>query len=137
MMLHLLRGSSRLPMLAAVPSLAERFIPKFPFRLRMTGTIMINSLITLIALHRCTSDERRTYINTSVLVHAHGGWSSITGHPLVASIAELTRTYQNAGVVDFARAQRLKGVEDKKRRGKGAPPKAKDKGQSHRTARRW
>lgn len=57
-------------------------------------------------------------------------------YPPVANIAELARTYKNAGVVDFAEAQRLKDVEDKKRRGKGAPAKAKDKGQSRRTARR-
>ncbi|KAI6037073.1 mitochondrial ribosomal subunit S27-domain-containing protein, partial [Pisolithus microcarpus] len=64
------------------------------------------------------------------------GPSMVKYYPPVANIAELARTYKNAGLADFAEAQRLKDVEDKKRRGKGAPPKAKDKGQSRRTARR-
>ncbi|KAI6102262.1 hypothetical protein F5141DRAFT_1135720 [Pisolithus sp. B1] len=70
----------------------------------MTGTIMINSLIALIALHRCTKGERCKRLH-----------------------ARLRRPSMNAGAVDFAEAQRLKELKDKKRKGKGALPKAMDK----------
>ena len=46
-------GMSRSPMLAAVPRRAERFISMLPLRLRMTGTIAINSLTVVIAFQCC------------------------------------------------------------------------------------
>ena len=42
-------GSSSSPTLAAVPNRAERFISRFPLRLRMTGMIMMSSSIVRIA----------------------------------------------------------------------------------------
>jgi len=48
-------------------------------------------------------------------------------YPPVANIAKLAKEYKGI-VVNFAEAQRLQDVEEKKRRGKGAPTKAKDKG---------
>lgn len=58
-------------------------------------------------------------------------------YPPVANIAKLVKEYKDSRVmVNFAEAQRLQDVEEKKRRGKGAPTKAKDKGQSRRTARK-
>lgn len=46
-------GMSRSPRLDAVPSRAERFISMLPLRLRMTGTIAINSLTLVIAFQCC------------------------------------------------------------------------------------
>ena len=46
-------GMSRSPRLDAVPRRAERFISMFPLRLRMTGTIAINSLTRVIAFQCC------------------------------------------------------------------------------------
>lgn len=52
-------------------------------------------------------------------------------YPPVANIAKLVKEYKDSRVmVNFAEAQRLQDVEEKKRRGKGAPTKAKDKGLS-------
>lgn len=51
-------------------------------------------------------------------------------YPPVASMAKIVQD-SKAGklrMINFAEAQRLQDVEDKKRRGKGAPTKAKDKG---------
>jgi hypothetical protein len=48
-------GMSRSPMFDAVPRRAERFISMLPLRLRMTGTIAINSLTLVIAFQCCHS----------------------------------------------------------------------------------
>ena len=44
---------SRSPILDAVPRRAERFISMLPLRLRMTGTMAINSLTRVIAFQCC------------------------------------------------------------------------------------
>jgi hypothetical protein len=49
MILLLVSGSSSWPTFAAVPSRADKFISRFPFKLRMTGMIMTNSSMVLIA----------------------------------------------------------------------------------------
>ena len=46
-------GSSNSPMLAAVPSRADRFISKFHFRSRMTGMIIMSWSTSRIARQRC------------------------------------------------------------------------------------
>lgn len=46
-------GSSSSPTLAAVPSLADKFISMFPFRLRITGMIIMSWSTSLMARHRC------------------------------------------------------------------------------------
>jgi hypothetical protein len=48
-------GLSSSPMFAAVPRRADKFISRFPFRLRITGIIIISSSIRLIAF-QCWSD---------------------------------------------------------------------------------
>ena len=55
MILRRCLGSSSSPILAAVPSLAERFISRFPLRFMMTGTMMMSSPIVLMAFQRCSS----------------------------------------------------------------------------------
>lgn len=40
-------------MFAMVPSLAERFISRFPLRFMMTGTIMMSSPTVRMAFQRC------------------------------------------------------------------------------------
>jgi hypothetical protein len=42
-------AESRAPTFAAVPSRAERFISRLPFRLRITGMIIMSSLTRVIA----------------------------------------------------------------------------------------
>jgi hypothetical protein len=49
-------------------------------------------------------------------------------YPQTLSISEMIRKSPEMGLVDLAEKQRLKDVEDKKARGKGAPKKAKTKG---------
>lgn len=52
MMLRRALGSSSSPTFAAVPSRAERFISRLPFRLRMTGMIMMSWSTSRIARQR-------------------------------------------------------------------------------------
>lgn len=61
-------GSSSSPTLAAVPNRAERFISRFPLRLRMTGIIIMSSSIARMAFQRWAPSlvgvwirESRTY----------------------------------------------------------------------------
>ena len=46
-------GSSSSPMLAAVPSLAERFISRLPLRFMITGTMTMSSPMVRMAFQRC------------------------------------------------------------------------------------
>jgi hypothetical protein len=52
-------GSSSSPILAAVESRAERFISRFPWRLRTVGMIIINWSTCSIASQRCASVGER------------------------------------------------------------------------------
>jgi hypothetical protein len=45
-----------------------------------------------------------------------------------ANIAQIMRQWPELEIINFAEEERLQDVEDKKKRGKGAPKKAKDKG---------
>ncbi|KAG2748307.1 hypothetical protein P692DRAFT_20874603 [Suillus brevipes Sb2] len=53
-----------------------------------------------------------------------------------ANIAQIMRQWPELEIINFAEEERLQDVEDKKKRGKGAPKKAKDKGDSRRASRR-
>lgn len=56
------------------------------------------------------------------------GPSMIKYYPPTLSISQMIRKSPEMGLVDLGEQQRLKDVEDKKARGKGAPKKAKTKG---------
>ncbi|KAH7890079.1 mitochondrial ribosomal subunit S27-domain-containing protein [Phlebopus sp. FC_14] len=64
------------------------------------------------------------------------GPSMINYYPPTANISKLARQWPELGLVNFNEAQRLRDVEDKKKRGKGTPPKSKAKGDSRRATRR-
>ena len=51
-------------------------------------------------------------------------------YPPTLSLSSIIRKYPELELVDAAEQQRLQDVEDKKKRGKGAPKKAKSKGLS-------
>ncbi|KAG1856637.1 mitochondrial ribosomal subunit S27-domain-containing protein [Suillus subalutaceus] len=53
-----------------------------------------------------------------------------------ANIAQIMRQWPELEMRNFAEEERLQDVEDKKKRGKGAPKKAKEKGDSRRASRR-
>ncbi|KAG6817041.1 hypothetical protein H0H87_000453 [Tephrocybe sp. NHM501043] len=55
------------------------------------------------------------------------GPSMVNYYPPVINIAQLARQYPELELVDEDEEQRLQDVEDRKKRGKGAPKKAKSK----------
>ncbi|KAF7370827.1 Mitochondrial 37S ribosomal protein S27 [Mycena sanguinolenta] len=64
------------------------------------------------------------------------GPAMVKYYPEVVNVAAIAREFPKMGLVDPKEAQRLADVEDRKRRGKGAPKKAKNKEDSRRTAKR-
>ncbi|KAF8196700.1 mitochondrial ribosomal subunit S27-domain-containing protein [Mycena galopus ATCC 62051] len=64
------------------------------------------------------------------------GPAMVKYYPEVISLSSIAREYPKMGIVDPREVQRLADVEDRKRRGKGTPKKAKTKGDSRRTAKR-
>lgn len=54
-------------------------------------------------------------------------------YPPALSLSSIIRQFPEMGLVDATEQQRLQDVEDKKKRGKGAPKKAKSKGLSLRS----
>lgn len=58
------------------------------------------------------------------------GPSMMNYYPPTLSLSSIIRKYPELELVDAAEQQRLQDVEDKKKRGKGAPKKAKSKGLS-------
>ncbi|EGN96408.1 hypothetical protein SERLA73DRAFT_186143 [Serpula lacrymans var. lacrymans S7.3] len=64
------------------------------------------------------------------------GPSMVKYYPQEINIAKAIRAYPELEMVNKAEVQRLQDVEDKKKRGKGAPKKAKDKADSRRATRK-
>ncbi|KAG6810332.1 hypothetical protein H0H92_012366 [Tricholoma furcatifolium] len=64
------------------------------------------------------------------------GPSMIKYYPPVINIAQLARKYPELELVDEDEEQRLQDIEDRKKRGKGAPKKAKTKADSRRNQRK-
>ncbi|KAH0584626.1 hypothetical protein H2248_010159 [Termitomyces sp. 'cryptogamus'] len=64
------------------------------------------------------------------------GPSMLKYYPPVINIAQLARKYPELELVDEDEEQRLQDIEDRKKRGKGAPKKAKTKADSRRTQRK-
>ncbi|KAF8123951.1 hypothetical protein K438DRAFT_2157531, partial [Mycena galopus ATCC 62051] len=57
-------------------------------------------------------------------------------YPEVISLSSIAMEYPKMGIMDPREVQRLADVEDRKRRGKRTPKKAKTKGDSRRTVKR-
>ncbi|KAK7031358.1 mitochondrial 37S ribosomal protein S27 [Favolaschia claudopus] len=64
------------------------------------------------------------------------GPSMVKYYPEVLNLSAIAREFPKMGIVDPKEAQRLADVEDRKRRGKGTPKKAKTKADSRRTAKK-
>ncbi|KAJ7173812.1 mitochondrial ribosomal subunit S27-domain-containing protein [Mycena filopes] len=64
------------------------------------------------------------------------GPTMVTYYPEVISLSKIAREFPEMGIVDAKEAQRLQDVEDRKRRGKGTPKKAKTKADSRRQAKK-
>ncbi|KAJ7090584.1 mitochondrial ribosomal subunit S27-domain-containing protein [Mycena crocata] len=64
------------------------------------------------------------------------GPSMVEYYPKTISLSEIARKFPELGIINEAEVQRLADVEDKKRRGKGTPKKAKTKGDSRRMAKK-
>src|SRR5882757_5023404 len=58
------------------------------------------------------------------------GPSMVKYYPAEANIAQIIRQWPELEMRNYAEEERLQDVEDKKKRGKGAPKKAKEKGES-------
>lgn len=61
------------------------------------------------------------------------GPSMVNYYPPTLSLSSIIREFPEMELVDAAERQRLQDVEDRKKRGKGAPKKAKSKGPSFRS----
>ena len=59
------------------------------------------------------------------------GPSMVKYYPQEINISQLAKKFPQLGLVNYAEVQRLKDVQDRKKRGKGAPKKAKTKGSCH------
>jgi len=57
-------------------------------------------------------------------------------YPEEINFAQIVREYPQLGLVDQVEKQRLEDIEDRKRRGKGAPKKAKTPAESRRANRK-
>ncbi|KAJ7089648.1 mitochondrial ribosomal subunit S27-domain-containing protein [Mycena belliarum] len=57
-------------------------------------------------------------------------------YPKTVNLSQIAREYPELGIVDEQEAQRMADVEDRKRRGKGTPKKAKKKADSRRAAKK-
>ncbi|KAF8650033.1 hypothetical protein AX16_005450 [Volvariella volvacea WC 439] len=64
------------------------------------------------------------------------GPSMVRYYPQEINLSKIARMYPELEIVDEVEEQRLQDVEDKKKRGKGAPKKAKTKADSRRTNRK-
>ncbi|KAF4578341.1 hypothetical protein EYR36_000148 [Pleurotus pulmonarius] len=57
-------------------------------------------------------------------------------YPVALNLSQLAREFPELEIVDPDEEQRIQDVEDKKKRGKGAPKKAKSKADSRRATRK-
>ncbi|KAJ6504849.1 mitochondrial ribosomal subunit S27-domain-containing protein [Mycena vitilis] len=64
------------------------------------------------------------------------GPSMVNYYPKIVVLSQIARQFPKMGIVDELEVQRLADVEDKKRRGKGTPKKAKTKADSRRQAKK-
>ncbi|RDB19315.1 Mitochondrial 37S ribosomal protein S27 [Hypsizygus marmoreus] len=64
------------------------------------------------------------------------GPSMLKYYPPEINLAQIARKYPELEIVDEVEEQRLQDVEDRKKRGKGAPKKAKTKADSRRNQRK-
>jgi len=91
------------------------------------------SRLAALVKTRCTVFQT-SYNPTSVRTGAKylrarlRGPSMLNYYPPTLSLASVIREFPEMELVDAAEQQRLQDIEDRKRRGKGAPKKAKSKG---------
>ena len=96
------------------------------------------SRLAALVKTRCTVFQT-SYNPTSVRTGAKylrarlRGPSMLNYYPPTLSLASIIREFPELELVDAAEQQRLQDVEDRKKRGKGAPKKAKSKGLSFRS----
>ncbi|KAF8061770.1 mitochondrial ribosomal subunit S27-domain-containing protein [Lyophyllum atratum] len=64
------------------------------------------------------------------------GPSMVQYYPEVINVARLARQYPALELIDEDEEQRVQDIEDRKKRGKGAPKKAKTKADSRRNQRK-
>jgi len=64
------------------------------------------------------------------------GPSMVEYYPKIVNLSQIAREFPEMGIVNEYEEQRLMDVEDKKRRGKGTPKKAKRKEDSRRMAKK-
>ncbi|KAM6500965.1 Mitochondrial ribosomal subunit S27 domain containing protein [Amanita muscaria] len=64
------------------------------------------------------------------------GPSMVRYYPQEINLSQIARQYPELELVNEIEEQRLQDVEDRKKRGKGAPKKAKTKDESRRTSKR-
>ncbi|KAF7309614.1 Mitochondrial 37S ribosomal protein S27 [Mycena indigotica] len=64
------------------------------------------------------------------------GPSMVNYYPQVVNVAAIAREHKGLELIDPKEHQRLEDVEDRKRRGKGNPKKAKTKADSRRAAKK-
>lgn len=94
---------------------------------------VIPSRLTALTKLRCTIFET-SYNPTGLRTGAKylrarlRGPSMVKYYPPVINIAQLARKHPELELVDEVEEQRWQDVEDRKKRGKGAPKKAKTKG---------
>ncbi|KAG5637913.1 hypothetical protein H0H81_002674 [Sphagnurus paluster] len=94
---------------------------------------VIPSRLTALTRLRC-SIFQTSYNPTSVRTGAKylrarlRGPSMVKYYPAVINISQLARQYPSLELVNEDEEQRLQDIEDRKKRGKGAPKKAKTKG---------
>ncbi|KAF5387018.1 hypothetical protein D9615_002047 [Tricholomella constricta] len=102
---------------------------------------VIPSRLTTLTRLRC-SIFQTSYNPTSARTGAKylrarlRGPSMVKYYPTVINIAQLARKYPALELVDEDEEQRLQDIEDRKKRGKGAPKKAKSKADSRRNQRK-
>ena len=96
------------------------------------------SRLAALVKTRCTVFQT-SYNPTSVRTGAKylrarlRGPSMLNYYPPTLSLASIIREFPKMELVDTAEQQRLQDIEDRKKRGKGAPKKAKSKGLSSRS----
>ncbi|KAF8888227.1 mitochondrial ribosomal subunit S27-domain-containing protein [Infundibulicybe gibba] len=64
------------------------------------------------------------------------GPAMVSYYPAEVNLSQIARAYPELEIVDEVEEQRMVDVEEKKKRGKGAPKKAKTKADSRRTHRK-
>ncbi|KAF9793326.1 mitochondrial ribosomal subunit S27-domain-containing protein [Thelephora terrestris] len=124
---------------AYVPNSLEFNAPNPP--LHHTMASIAPSRLAALVKTRCAVFQT-SYNPTSVRTGAKylrarlRGPSMMNYYPPTLSLSSVIRQFPEMELVDAVEQQRLQDIEDRKKRGKGAPKKAKSKADSRRTSRK-